>query len=115
MAAARILVVDDEPMVLDVFTRVLAARGYDVLAVDGPRQALEVLRNGPAIDAVLSHVAMPGMRGTELVREIARQSPAIACVLVSGYVLDPAELPNGVPLPRKPPSVSELIAAVSAR
>jgi DNA-binding NtrC family response regulator len=112
MGANRVLVVDDEQMVLDVFTRMLATSGYEVLAVGDPHQALEVVRNDPTIDAVLSDVTMPDMRGTELVREIASASPTTACVLVSGYLLDEAELPSGLPLLRKPPSVADLIAAV---
>lgn len=68
-AAARILVVDDEPTILSLVRRVLVRAGYHVdTAVDG-HQALELLRQH-RYDLLLSDVYMPGLSGMELLARL---------------------------------------------
>lgn len=112
MTAARVMVVDDEPVVLEVCAKMLQRKGYDVLRADNPLRALEIVRCDPAIEVVVSDVVMPQMRGPDLVHEVGRLSPSTACVLMTGGVVDSAELPPDVPLLRKPLSQRDLIAAV---
>lgn len=114
MATARVLVVDDDDLFLNATSRMLSRAGYEVLPANRPHQALEIIRKNPPIDLVISDVAMPEMRGTELVREIARIRPETARLLFTGGPTDPAEAPEGVPLLRKPLSHAELISAASA-
>jgi two-component system OmpR family response regulator len=64
-AAAKVLVVDDEPPVLEVVAQILRDGGYEVLPASGPRQAFEIIRNQSPIDVVVSDVSMPEMRSTE--------------------------------------------------
>lgn len=63
------------------------------------------------MDAVLSDLVMPEMRGTELVREITRVSPATCCLLMTGGV-DLVEVPPDVPVLRKPFSQRHLVSSV---
>jgi len=114
LATARVLIVDDEPLFLDVLDRTLSRAGYEVLPASGPRRALEIIRNEPPVDLILSDVEMPEMRGTELVREIARISPQTAAMLITGYISHSAKVPEGVPLLQKPISIRDLISAVQA-
>ncbi len=111
-AGARILVVDDEPAVVQMVAHVLKRAGYDVLPASGARQALEIVRNEQKIDLVLSDIVMPEMQGPELVREIGRIAPGIVPVLMSGYAADPERLPAGVPLLLKPLSLSHLVGTL---
>jgi DNA-binding NarL/FixJ family response regulator len=112
--AARVLVVDDEPVVLQVISRMLRREGYDVLEASGPAEALGIVKQTPPVDLVVSDICMPGMPGTELVREVARISPQTALMLVTGGTVDPDLLPDAVPVLRKPVSTVELITAVRA-
>ena len=85
--AVRVLVVDDEPVVLRIVTALLEKNGYDVLPANGPRQALEAIWTKRPIDVVLSDVTMPEMRGTDLIREVLRVMPRMACILMTGGML----------------------------
>jgi PAS domain S-box-containing protein len=92
-AAARILVVEDDPDVLDVAVESLRMMGYEVVtAPDGP-SALAVLRRDRTIQIMLSDIVMPnGMNGVELAREAVRLRPELRVLLASGYPM--AALPH---------------------
>lgn len=110
MAAARVLLVDDELVVLDVLCQMLSQSGYTVLPASDPRQALEIARRNRPIAVLLTDVMMPGMSGIELVREIAAISPQTVPVLMTGGAVDAAEVPAGVRLIRKPIMLNKLLA-----
>lgn len=110
--AAKVLIVDHEPLVVDVCSRMLGRRGYDVLSTDQPLQALEIVRNYQSVDLVLSELLAPQMRGTDLVYQIEEVSPTTRFVLMTAGVSDCSEKPPGVPLLYKPISLHDLIAAV---
>ena len=112
MAAATVLVVDDDKSVLDFATQALGAAGYAVLGATTGRRALEIVNGGNRVDLVVSDVVMPEMRGPQLVREIRQVSPKTAVMLMSGYLADPAEMPAEVPFLAKPFSPRDLVAAV---
>jgi PAS domain S-box-containing protein len=84
--AGRVLVVEDDPAVLEVTVESLRRIGYEVLtAPDGP-SALAVLRRDPDIDILFSDVVMPrGMNGVELARNALRLRPTLRVLLASGY------------------------------
>jgi CheY-like chemotaxis protein len=111
MAAATILVVDDEPGVLDVVSQTLGHEGYRVVVAANPRRGLEIVRRLPFIDLVLSDISMPEMQGTELVAEVARISPGTARVLMTGGAVDSEQIPADVPVIRKPLSTAVLLSA----
>jgi two-component system cell cycle sensor histidine kinase/response regulator CckA len=95
-----ILVVDDEPLVLAVTTRILADAGY--LAVEAPnaREALRVLELGDQpIDLVITDVVMPETDGHALGRLIAERHPGLPVVYMSAY-------PAGDVFHRGPPGAS---------
>jgi CheY-like chemotaxis protein len=85
MLAPRILVVDDTLEVRSLVTRILVARGYEVIEAEGGEQALNQCRNlQGAIDLLLTDVKMPGMDGLELADAVTANYPAIRVLLVSG-------------------------------
>jgi len=112
LMAVRVLVVDDEPVVLRIVTALLEKNGYDVLPASGPRQALEAIWTKRPIDVVLSDVTMPEMRGTDLIREVLRILPQMACILMTGGGCYPVDVPEGVSFLTKPVSTPSLIAAI---
>jgi CheY-like chemotaxis protein len=85
-AMGRVLVVEDDPEVLDVTVETLRGFGWEVLtAPDGP-SALSVLRRDADIDVLFSDIVMPrGMNGLELARQARRLRPTLRVLLASGY------------------------------
>ena len=83
--AARILIVDDDPLVGRWLTDALTAEGHLAEAVEGGRAALERLREAP-FDLVLSDLRMPDLDGIALYRELERTQPRMAdrMIFVSG-------------------------------
>ena len=110
--AARVLVVDDDAMMLASVSKMLSRQGYEVLPASGPHQALEIVRIPPPIQLILSDVAMPEMPGTQLIVEVLRLSPQTAGLLMTGDVVNPPDVPEGVAVIKKPFSTVELILAV---
>jgi two-component system cell cycle sensor histidine kinase/response regulator CckA len=83
---ARILVVDDEPIVRLFASRVLMEAGYSVAtAVDGA-EALELVRErGERVRVVVSDIVMPRLNGVELLEALSVSHPHLPIILMSGY------------------------------
>lgn len=80
----RILVVDDEPLNLDLLRRTLQ-REFEIVTVSGSAEAIAHLeRSGGAVAVVLCDQMMPGKNGTELAAEVRARWPAVKFVLVTG-------------------------------
>jgi response regulator RpfG family c-di-GMP phosphodiesterase len=81
--APRVVVVDDDPLVLAVTRRLLQRSGYDVVPCDHPRTALrEVVQLQPF--ALVADLHMPDLSGAELLRLVRNVSPSTRCVLYTG-------------------------------
>jgi signal transduction histidine kinase/ActR/RegA family two-component response regulator len=112
-----ILVVDDELAIRRWVSRILRARGYDVVDVEDAASALEVLRDpGRRPALAMLDIVMPGVNGTRLAEEIERQWPATRLLFVSGFVgstsIRAAAIVSRVPILRKPFTPEQVIAAV---
>ncbi|MGD0058288.1 MAG: response regulator [Verrucomicrobiia bacterium] len=78
----RLLVVDDDPSILETLVDVLTAKGYEVLTADQADGALSLLRR-QAFDLVLLDYQMPGKNGFELYRELGA-TQEVPVLFVSG-------------------------------
>jgi two-component system response regulator HupR/HoxA len=78
----RILVVDDEPLNLDLLRRTLQ-REFEVVTASGGAEAIALLET-TSIAVVLCDQMMPGKNGTELAAEVRARWPAVKFVLVTG-------------------------------
>lgn len=81
---ARILVVDDEPGVAQLCTRILDRAGFEVEAVTEPQQGVTILQAQP-YDLLLLDIRMPGMDGFQLMELARRQQPDLAVVIMTGF------------------------------
>lgn len=80
----KILVVDDESIVLDSCRRVLGAEGFEVSAVISADEAIKTIVNEkPSL--LLIDVKMPGRDGMYLMREVKERWPDIPVIVMSGY------------------------------
>lgn len=84
MERQRILLVDDEPGLLDICREVLTDRGYDVFTASNGRRALPILQTGD-IDCAVLDQRMPEMDGMELMREITRLGLHVEVIFLTGY------------------------------
>jgi signal transduction histidine kinase/ActR/RegA family two-component response regulator len=114
--AGRVLLVDDEPLVLRMLTAALS-RSWDVKAASSAAEAVGLL-DREAFDAMVCDVMMPGMDGMELAEEVSRRHPGLRrrmIFLTGGAVVPAAEeflaRPDVRHLP-KPVSIRELDAAL---
>jgi NADH:ubiquinone oxidoreductase subunit E len=82
--AGKILVVDDEPVVVKSCERILSPEGYVVDTASTGKEAIVKLgKNG--FDLVITDIKMPDMDGIELLRWIRNSKPETGVVLITGY------------------------------
>jgi CheY-like chemotaxis protein len=86
-----VLAVDDDALIQMNTVAMLEELGHRVLEASNGAQALEIVRQNPAIDVVLTDFAMPRMTGRDLAIAIAREKPGLPVILATGF----AELPPG--------------------
>jgi DNA-binding NtrC family response regulator len=82
--AETILIVDDEPLNLDLLEQELAELGYAVEEAGSGKAALEALVATPA-DLVLVDYQMPGMNGIEALGAIKKNYPALPVIIITAY------------------------------
>ena len=82
----RILIVDDEIGLADLGKDIIESLGYRVTALTGSREALETFRLQPdAFDLVITDMAMPGLNGYELAKELLAIRPEVPIILYTGF------------------------------
>jgi signal transduction histidine kinase/DNA-binding response OmpR family regulator len=80
----RILVVDDEPQVVQIFHELLAQRGYDVEVSSDGDDAIHRVTDG-RFDLVLTDINLPGVDGLEVVRAAKAADKDTCVILITGY------------------------------
>jgi DNA-binding NtrC family response regulator len=84
MKKKRVLVIDDERIVLDSITKILKAEDFEVDVNLSGRQGLEwALQN--EYDIVLTDLRMPDIGGMRVLRDIKRGKPAVPVVMITGF------------------------------
>ena len=84
-----VLVVEDEPGVRALATRVLGQAGYDVLAAADGLEAASIAReHAGVIHLLLTDVVLPGVGGRELASQLAAERPGMRVLFTSGYTED---------------------------
>jgi CheY-like chemotaxis protein len=80
---ARVLMVDDSEVVLEIAKDLLLEAGHDVLAYNSSRQALQQLRT-ETFDLIITDIYMPDADGLEVIRESKRITPQTPIIAMSG-------------------------------
>jgi CheY-like chemotaxis protein len=117
--APTILVVDDEPDILELIGSILADSGYAVVTARSAERAIQAFEKMPASpDLLLTDVVMPGMSGPMLVDNLLAKDPALKVLFMSGYdnrqVVQHYVLEKGFRLLSKPININSLRDAVKA-
>jgi PAS domain S-box-containing protein len=119
MKGKKVLVVDDEPLLLHILSETLEASGLTVLTASDGFSALELFRKHYLeIDMVITDFSMPVLDGAALYRELIKLDPAIPVILSSGF-LDPLIrsqlLKDGIrQIINKPFRAEEIVRAVDS-
>jgi CheY-like chemotaxis protein len=116
-AGETVLVVEDEPSILELTQTILQRFGYQVLAAATPTEALKLAKAcGGSIALLITDVIMPEMNGRELVEEMRTVFPKLSYLFMSGYPADviahSGVLEAGVEFIQKPFSPKDLAAKV---
>lgn len=88
MAPRKLLIVDDDPNLAELFRLFLTRRGFVVEVAHDAQVALEAMRSDH-FPIVLTDIRMPGMSGVELLRAIKRDNPLTIVIVMTGY-FDPS-------------------------
>ena len=114
-----LLVVEDEPEVLEIAAASLRANGFTVICAADATQALAALQENPLISLIFTDIVMPGINGVALAEAARRLRPGIPVVFASGYSDETitGQLPEGAMFLQKPyriASVTKLIHSALA-
>lgn len=105
--AELILLVEDNELVRQHVEKLLSSLGYQTVSAENGKQALQLLRDNPAINLLFTDVVMPGgMNGRELAEQATEICPGLPVLFTSGYAEDAivhqGRLERGVHLLAKP-------------
>ncbi len=96
----NVLIVDDDKFLLDMYALKFNNLGHHAVAVFGPNEALEKLRNGESPDALILDIIMPVMDGLELLEIIRKENLAPQSTVISlgsaGYIVKATMIPSEV-------------------
>jgi two-component system response regulator HydG len=79
-----VLVVDDEPSILESLSRIFAKEGYTVLTAPDARAGLDLLRRHP-VNVLITDLVMPNMSGTDLLKAAKAVAPEAEVVMMTAY------------------------------
>jgi len=113
---ATILVVEDDPRVLNATVEALAELGHRPIPCPSPDEAEGLIDAHPEVRLILSDVVMPGTTGPELIASLRPHHPGLGVLFVTGYAgeIDEASAFGGHDVLRKPFTIGALSGAVQA-
>ncbi len=114
----KVLVVDDEEMILSIATKILERQGYEVTtAWSGEEGIRRCFEQSDQIDLMLLDLTMPGLSGIETLRRARQTCPDLPCIISSGHSAAwdniPEDLKANVHFLQKPYRADKLTELVS--
>jgi two-component system, NtrC family, response regulator AtoC len=80
----RLLVLDEDRIILQSLSQFLKREGYDVRTTDNPADALNQLE-AHQTEVLLADVNMPGIKAADFLRDVRRRAPQVVTIVVTGY------------------------------
>lgn len=118
-SSPRLILVDDDPFVLETFTELLSER-YTVRPASSGAEALALLDSGQPADVLVTDLKMPGIDGLQLIQPAQSRRAGLHAILLTGYAGDIASsavsdaVLGSFSLLRKPVSRTELSERIDA-
>jgi len=112
----KILIVDDDAIVLESCRRVLSAEEIEVSVAENGDRAQEILETDAGFDLIMTDIKMPGKDGFELLSLVRKRFPGTAILMMTGYLI-PETIQKGLQggadgFIAKPFTPEELMASV---
>ena len=79
-----VLVVDDEPSIVEALGKVLGKEGLSVLTASNGREALDVVRRQP-VHVIITDLRMPSMGGEDLLKAVKAITPEVEVIVMTAY------------------------------
>lgn len=113
----KVLVVDDEPELLEVTKTFMEDMGFDVISATNGKEGITALRNNPDTNLLFTDIVMPGgINGVKLAKTAREEVPDIKVLYMSGFpsgvIADRSGVELDAPLITKPYSMKELASAL---
>jgi len=118
----HVLLVDDDPLLIQSMRDMLVADGHAVTATDGGRNGVEAFRAalaaGRVVDVVITDLGMPGVDGRQVAAAVKAMAPQVPLILLTGWgrrlVADGEVPPHVDRVLSKPPRIADLREALVA-
>lgn len=81
---ARILIVEDDPVMREELRELLSEKGYNVTSVKSALEGIQMIKR-EEFDLVLTDLVMPGMDGMQLLNEIKKVRPKVKVIMITAY------------------------------
>lgn len=113
----HVLLVDDDPHLLEVLSYGLKRRGFHVISASTAKEALSLARPDVRIDLIIMDLVLPDSWGSQVVLELTQFRPDTRVLFISGYsqddaVLGASSMNEAVDFLAKPFTVDELVARI---
>lgn len=109
-----ILIIDDDPAILHVFSRIFQRNGYAVTVAEKGGEAIEKISSNH-YDVALIDLCLPDMEGTELFPLIHNTSPGTLKILLTGKTLLQGSIEGADALLGKPITPDKLLSIIDSR
>ncbi|MEO8681442.1 MAG: response regulator [Vicinamibacterales bacterium] len=81
----KLMVVDDDPVMLEMVTRILSTENYELMTADSAESALQLFEAHGAPDLLVTDLMMPGLSGAELAGIMRQRCPSVRVLYQTGY------------------------------
>jgi DNA-binding NtrC family response regulator len=113
----KVLIVDDEEIILEEASETLTEEGYECFAASGVKAAIKVIETTPGISLILTDLRMQGESGADLIKMVEEKfGQDIKFIVMSGHVSPSIEIDDInlelYPFLRKPLGINSLIEMV---
>jgi DNA-binding NtrC family response regulator len=115
----KVLIVDDEEIILEEASETLTEEGYECFVAIGVKAAVEIIETTPGISLILTDLRMPGESGADLIKMVEEKfGQDIKFIVMSGHAFPTIETDDIdldlYPFLRKPLDIENLIEMVDS-
>ena len=85
MSLGRVFIIEDEEHVRKTVGLALKQGGYEVLEAADGEEAIATIQSGPSVQAIICHIALPKVKGNDLIALIRMKLPSVPVIVLTGH------------------------------